>query len=261
MDEEKKKTPDSPPRIERHISGERKSVEAVGTTGTTDTKDATQDRSTPTLEVTETRRARAKRKLKKLIFWLALFGVIFLLISLFQKQIVALIKMNKVTWAMYSHIAEQIEGKTLLGLWYAGFFGALFFIIVPLEPIYFYYLSLDHSPFWVITLMQLSSVLGLTVDYIIGAALGENVIARFARERFNRLHLTMERWGGMLITISNIIPFMPVQIISLLVGSTRYGLRKFFVYTFIGRLFYLLILFWGAYYITTNVMPYLRSVF
>ena len=33
------------------------------------------------------------------------------------------------------------------------------------------------------------------------------------------------------------------------------------LYTFIGRLAYLLILFWGADYITTNVMPYLRSVF
>ena len=202
-----------------------------------------------------TRGEKAKRKLKKLVVWLAVIGLFFLLISLFQDELVALLRKSPFLWSVYSHVAEQVEGRTLLGLVYGGFIGALFFVIVPLEPLFFYYLSLDYSAAWVIVLMLVSSVLGLFVNYLIGAAVGGTLLTRFARERFEKVKRSMERWGGGLVFLSNVVLFLPVQVLSLVIGATRFGARRFLLWTFAGRTVYLVMLYYAADFFSNHLVP------
>lgn len=208
----------------------------------------------PVDDTPPTRRERATRKLRKLLLWLGVFGLFFLLISIFQDDILGLIRKSPALWSVYSHIAEQVEGRTLLGLFYGSFIGALFFVVVPLEPLYFYYLQLDYSPVWLILLMLVSSVLGLFVNYLIGAAFGSTLLARFAPERFEKVNRAMERWGGGIVFLSNVVLFVPVQVISLVIGSTRLGARRFLLWTFCGRLVYLLMLYYAADFLGNNLL-------
>ena len=193
-------------------------------------------------------RGRLKRRMRKLIIWLLVIGALFGVIILFQDRIVGLLRHSPTTWAIYSHISAQISAKTLLGLFYAGLFGALFFIMIPLEAVFFYYLGLSYHPMIVVTVMWISSLIGLTIDYLIGAAVGEQILARFATEKFLRTRAAMERWGGLIVVVSNLIPFLPVQFISLGIGATRYGLRRFFFYTMVSRFAYVLALWLSADY-------------
>lgn len=196
------------------------------------------------LGMKESLRFRAKKMLRKMGIWAGVAVVVVILFSVFKQDLIDLVHANSVTWAIYTHISEQVGEKTLLGLGYAGFFGALFFIMIPLEAIFFYYLALEHSPFWVITIMQVASVLGLWADYLMGSLVGERTLLKFAAEKFKKTEAAMESWGGIIVLVSNVIPFLPIQIISLAVGSTRFGAIRFLVLTFIGRLIYLL----GLYY-------------
>ena len=202
-------------------------------------------------------RGRMKRRLRKLVFWMVVLGLLFGAIIFFQDKIVALMRRNPTVWAVYSHIAGQIHKDTLLGLFYAGLFGSLFFIMIPLEAVFFYYLSLHYPGAVVVGVMWVGSLIGLTLDYLMGALAGERILARFATERFIKTKAAMDRWGGVIVVVSNIIPFLPVQFISLGIGATRYGVKPFFVYTATSRLAYLLALWLSADYFRQTILPYL----
>jgi membrane protein YqaA with SNARE-associated domain len=219
---------------------------SIGADGGYSKKQKKVDEDLEDLGVRESLRYRVKRKLKVLAVWAGVGVAVVILFSLFKQDLIDLLRKNSVTWATYTHISEQVEQKTLLGLGYAGFFGALFFIMIPLEAIFFYYLALDHSPFMVITIMQVASVLGLTADYLMGSMVGERTLLKFAAEKFKKTEEAMENWGGIIVLVCNVIPFLPIQIISLAIGSTRFGAVRFLILTFLGRLIYLLGLFYFA---------------
>ncbi|MBU1219638.1 VTT domain-containing protein [Myxococcota bacterium] len=189
---------------------------------------------------------KLKKLIRKIILWALILGSFYVLFLIFKQDLINLLKKSETAWAMYVHISGQISGKTLLGLAYAGFFGSLFFILIPLEAVFFYYLSLPHHPWLVLVIMLFTSVIGLCADYLMGRLVGEGVMLKLSGPKFVKYRDAMTRWGGMIIVISNIIPFLPVQIISLAVGATRYGLKRFFVYTMIGRTAYLIALLYGA---------------
>ena len=194
----------------------------------------------------QSEKKRKKSRLGRLFFWLAVLGALYVLFLIFKDDLLALLQKNDTAWAVYTHISDQISEKTLLGLAYAGFFGSLFFILIPLEAVFFYYLALPHHVVFVITIMLVSSVLGLAADYLMGRLVGEGILMRYAEERFTKTKQSMEKWGGAIVILSNIIPFLPVQIISVVVGATRFGLKKFLFYTVIGRGAYLILLWYAA---------------
>ncbi len=203
------------------------------------------------------RKEKLKKKLRKLFFWLLAILALYLLFLYFKQDILDLIKSNYYTWVVYSHITMQISEKTLLGLAYAGFFGSLFFILIPLEAIFFYYLALPHHAILVVVIMLVSSLFGLAVDYLIGRLVGEGLLMRFAEAKFLKYKRAMEKFGPGIILVSNIIPFLPVQIISLIIGATRFGLKRFFIYTLIGRGAYLIGLYFTADFFKTHLLPFL----
>ncbi|MBU1238485.1 VTT domain-containing protein [Myxococcota bacterium] len=201
--------------------------------------------------------ARTRRLIRKLIIWAVIIGVIYGLFVLFKDDIIGLLQKNRYTWTTYVHISAQISQKTLLGLFYAGFFGSLFFILIPLEAVFFYYLALPYNGILVLIIMLISSVLGLGLDYIMGRLVGESVLLRFKGTQFEKYKRAMESYGGLIVFVSNIIPFLPVQIISVAVGATRFGLKRFMVYTFISRGVYLVMLWYTADFFKTYLLPYL----
>ncbi|MBU1070246.1 VTT domain-containing protein [Myxococcota bacterium] len=204
----------------------------------------------------ENSRKKKKNRLGRLFFWLAVLGGLYVLFLIFRDDLVQLMRRNATVWAVYSHIADQISDRTLLGLAYAGFFGSLFFILIPLEAVFFFYLALEHSPALVILIMLFSSVLGLALDYLMGRLVGEGLLMRYAEERFTKTKRSMDRYGGAIVIVANVIPFLPVQIISVVIGATRFGLRKFLIYTLVGRGAYLVLLWYAADFFK-NLLRYL----
>jgi membrane protein YqaA with SNARE-associated domain len=199
---------------------------------------------------------RTRRFIRKIIIWAIIIATIYGLFVLFKDDIINLLRKNQYTWAVYIHISSQISGETLLGLAYAGFFGALFFILIPLEVVFFYYLALPYNSIVVLFIMLISSVLGLGVDYIMGRLVGESVLLRFKGTKFEKYKRAMESYGGFIVVVTNIIPFLPVQIISVAVGATKFGLKRFMIWTTIGRGLYLVILIYTADFFKTYLLRF-----
>ena len=78
-------------------------------------------------------KAKEKTKaiaIKLLIIALVLLGL-YLLFLWLKPYLIAFLGRHPWLNAIYSHIVYQIAQKTYLGLFYASFFGAIFFITIP----------------------------------------------------------------------------------------------------------------------------------
>jgi membrane protein YqaA with SNARE-associated domain len=163
----------------------------------------------------------------------------------FQEEIVGILKMNPYVWGFFTHIIGEISERTILGLLYASFFGSLFFIFIPLEMIFLYYLTLGYSPPLLIALTMLGYLAGLSLDYLFGFAVGARLVKFFVGGKFEKFHDMVTKWGGIVVLLGNFILF-PIQPVSVVIGSARYSYKKFFIFSAVGlfmKLFALIMLF------------------
>jgi len=177
----------------------------------------------------------------KLFIFIIVVSAIYVGYLFFQEDILKLLQMNPYVWGIFSNIADEISQRTLMGLFYASFFGSLFFIFLPLEFLFLYYLTLGYSIPTMVALALIGNVMGLCLDYLFGFTLGARVIKFFFRNSFDRFHDIIMKWGAIIILGGNVIPF-PIQAVSVIVGSARYSFKKFFLFTVIGIVAKLVIL-------------------
>lgn len=170
----------------------------------------------------------------KLFIFLLLVSVFYVAFLYFQESIMGLLKMNPYVWAFFSHIFDEISRNTLLGLFYASLFGSLFFIFLPIELLFLYYLTLGYPVPIIMALTIIGSVIGLIIDYLFGFAFGARLIKYVFGGKFDRFHNLVSRWGSAIIFLGNIIP-SPIQPASVVIGSARYSFIKFLVFTSIGN--------------------------
>lgn len=183
--------------------------------------------------------------LDKLFLILVIASIIYICYLFFQNEMLGILKMNPYIWGFISHITGEIAGRTILGLLYASFFGSLFFIFLPMEVIFVYYLTLGYSIPLLIALTMLGYLIGLSIDYLFGFAVGTRIVKFFVREKFDRFHDMVTKWGGAVVFVGNLIIF-PIQPVSVVVGSARYSYKKFFMFSALGffaKLFILVSLF------------------
>ena len=206
-------------------------------------------------EQSRTRKTRSRPKMSLRGIVLSLFG---LGVYLLEQNLEAIARRNPISWHIYEHMAHHMGHHTYLGLFYTSFLGALFFVFIPLEAVFYYYLALPRWPGGVLLGAWLGSVLGLFADYLIGALVGQKLVARFWPEQFLKTKRGMERWGALIVVVSNLVPFLPVQFISLAIGATRFGARRFVLYTAVSRLAYLALLLAGGLWFQDTLGPLFR---
>lgn len=188
-------------------------------------------------------------RVRRFLVGLVILGVLVASVYFFRDELLALLQKNDTLWTLYLHVSHQLHNKTLLGLFYAGFFGSFFFIFIPLEPLYLYYLSLDYFAIIVTMIMITSSIGGLVFDYGCGRILGRFLISRKDKEKFEKRKKRIERFGGFILLLTNIIPFLPVQWVCVFYGGVHYNFKKFLIYTFVGRSAYIFFLWYASVYL------------
>lgn len=180
----------------------------------------------------------------KLFIMLIVASVIYIAYIYFQADILELLKANPYVWSFFSHIFNEISNRTLLGFFYASFFGSLFFILLPMELLFLYYLSLGYSIPLIMSLMLIGSLMGLCLDYMFGLMVGARLVRFILRDKFDKFHNMITKWGSFVVFIGNAIVF-PIQPISVVIGSARFSFGKFIFFTILGlfvKIFVLVVL-------------------
>jgi membrane protein YqaA with SNARE-associated domain len=134
------------------------------------------------------------------------------------------------TWlaAFISHVKVHVAGFTLLGSFYTALFGGLFFIFGPLEAYFMGALSKGH-PVALYAVFMLGTVLSYFLNYLLGLRLSGLTRRLISVKSFYQLKCWINRYGKGAIFISNLVPLMPSQQVTFVLGIFRYNQVKLFL--------------------------------
>ena len=154
-----------------------------------------------------------------------------------------ILKSNPTIYSYYLAIESEIANNTIFGVFYVAIFGSLFFLALPSEALFIYFLdSTAYPAFVILLLMVLGNVCGLIVNYFFGRLLGERVVSKIFSSNFEKYQEKINSKGGIILLIGNIFPG-PIEVLAVFFGSFKFPLGTYIYLVFMGRLIKYIILF------------------
>lgn len=130
---------------------------------------------------------------------------------------------------------EEVQKKSIIGLWLMTFAGSLFFVVVvPSEILFVVYVRAGNSILSISAIMLLSSMLGQFVNYGFGYFIKKKMLHEYVRHGKRHFVDHLKKYDAAFIIILNIMP-VPSDILSLFLGIIRYNFRRFVILTLLGR--------------------------
>lgn len=120
--------------------------------------------------------------------------------------------------------------------------GYLFFLFMPVEIAFIYYLGSDIN-IWALEAVAIGTALvSQTIDYLIGYTFSSSIINRFiGKHRYEKAEDRIRKYGNITILIFNLTP-LSSPVISLAAGMLKHRKKDALVYTLSGLVLKYLIL-------------------
>jgi membrane protein DedA with SNARE-associated domain len=120
--------------------------------------------------------------------------------------------------------------------------GYLFFLFMPVELAFIYYLGSDIN-IWALDAVAIgTAILSQTIDYLIGYTFSSGIINRFiGQHRYEKAEDRIRKYGNITILIFNLTP-LSSPVISLAAGMLKHRKKDALVYTLSGLVLKYLIL-------------------
>jgi len=136
--------------------------------------------------------------------------------------------------------ADKTESILLFGL--IHFAGYLFFLLMPVELAFIYYLP-HYSGFDLIAAAMLTAVAAQCIDYVIGRLLRpKRIIKLMGQKRIEKAERKISRFGMLTIFVFNMLP-LSSPIIALATGMLHYKFRRFILVSTLGLLLKYVVIF------------------
>ena len=162
-------------------------------------------------------------------------------------------KIRIILFIITSVVAILIVSFTLGREWYEGknqsifsfalihFSGYLFFLLMPVELAYIYYLSF-FSDLEMFAVAILTAVAAQLIDYFIGYSVSSTVVNSLVGEdRIKNAEKHIQKYGNLTIFIFNVLP-LSSSVIAVAAGMVKYRFSGFIIYSTAGLIMkYLLI--------------------
>mgnify|MGYP000886998614 FL=1 len=114
--------------------------------------------------------------------------------------------------------------------------GYLFFLFMPVEIAFVYYLNGDISILALNAVAIGTALLSQSIDYAIGVLVSDKIIDNLiGRRRYKRAEAKIEKYGNLTIFIFNALP-LSSPVISLAAGMLRHNIRGTVIFTVLGLL-------------------------
>lgn len=134
------------------------------------------------------------------------------------------------------------EGQGMLSFAIVNFSGYLFFLIMPVELAFVYYVSANANLLTLNGIAIGTALLSQTIDYLIGYTFSSKIINRLiGKERYKKAESRIRRYGNVIILLFNALP-LSSPVISLSAGMIKYRVKDAVIYTLLGLLLKYLVL-------------------
>jgi membrane protein DedA with SNARE-associated domain len=133
------------------------------------------------------------------------------------------------------------RSQTLTSFSLVHFSGYLFFLLMPVEMAFVYYLTWYDAPV-LIWFALVTAVTAQYIDYLIGFSINSQTITKVINEkRILRAQKYLKKYGALTIFIFNFLP-LSSPVIALAAGFLRYNLKDLFIFSILGLLLKYIIL-------------------
>jgi membrane protein DedA with SNARE-associated domain len=148
--------------------------------------------------------------------------------------VIAAITIASLTVGRDIYYGSRDEG--LLSFAIVNFSGYLFFLFLPVEIAFVYYLTGDINV-WALNAVALGTALvSQTIDYLIGFLLSARIIDRLiGRNRYEKAEDRIRKYGNVVIFLFNLTP-LSSPVISLAAGLLKHRKKDTLIFTFSGLL-------------------------
>jgi len=171
-----------------------------------------------------------------------------------------ILKDNPTMYKYYLLIESEITNNTVRGLFFISILASLFFMVLPSEAIYLYYLTTtSFNVLTLITIIMAGTIVGLTFNYFFGWMLGERFLRPLFKKNFDKYSQRVEDWGDYVLVIGNILPG-PIEVLAVFFGGFRFGYKRFILLTIIGRVLKYIILLIAFTYFWSDITMYYDTV-
>jgi len=114
--------------------------------------------------------------------------------------------------------------------------GYLFFLFMPVEVAFVYYLQEDVNVFALNAVAIGTALFSQAIDYLIGFALSNKFIEKLiGRRRYEKAEASIRKYGYVILLVFNALP-LSSEVICLAAGMMRLSMRNTAIYTVIGLL-------------------------
>ncbi len=148
--------------------------------------------------------------------------------------IIAAITIASLTVGRDIYYGSRDEG--LLSFAIVNASGYLFFLFMPVEVAFVYYLQGEISALSLNAVAIGTAMFSQTIDYLIGYSFSNKFIDKLiGRRRYERAEANIEKYGNLTIIVFNALP-LSSPVISLAAGMLRLNIRNTLIYTVFGLL-------------------------
>ena len=127
------------------------------------------------------------------------------------------------------------KGQSILSFAIVNFFGYLFFfLLMPMELAFIYYLRTGYDPIILNLVAILTAIISQVIDYLIGYFFSAQIIDRLiGRKRYEKAEDEIRKYGNWALFLSNLLP-LSSPIISLAAGMLKYRAKDALFFSFAG---------------------------
>jgi membrane protein DedA with SNARE-associated domain len=128
-------------------------------------------------------------------------------------------------------LQRQPDLISFLSIHFAGY---LFFILMPVEILFTYYLIEGFNIYVLLIGALATAMIAQTIDYFIGYMASNHVIYSLVGEKkYKKTERYIHRYGNHAVFLFNLFP-LSSSILSLVAGMLKFRFRNFLAYSFLG---------------------------
>ncbi len=136
--------------------------------------------------------------------------------------------------AIIKHVSHHIASLSLLGMFYVTFFGGLFFLTVPIEPIFILALP-KHNPLILLFVVLAGAIISYSVDYLLGLKFSTLSKKLVSVKQFYKMKSMINKRGAIAILLLNIIGVGSQQM-TFIMGVFKYNKSRLALVALTGQL-------------------------
>ncbi|MBS3090817.1 DedA family protein [Candidatus Pacearchaeota archaeon] len=190
-------------------------------------------------------------KQRLIVFFISLFVILLLLSSIITLYIIFKdsINQSQSLHAFKSFLGNEVKNASPLGVFYASFTGAFFFMFTPIELFFTISLRNGNPPLLVLFFTLAGIIPAYLINYFIGAKAGRFILNFISKKKIYAARRKVNKYGVYAILLFSILP-LPADLLTLGLGMTKYNILRLFSFIIIGSLIkygFLILIFKGIF--------------